>query len=68
MATGKDKDDEDQFDGVAEGVDNPIEDDAAKEQEDSKPKGGGKSRTDKTEQEDFDEEEGSGKKGKGSWK
>ena len=80
MAKGKGKDDEDQvdgvaegadegqFDGVAEGVANPDDDGAAKEQDDSKRKGFGKSRADKTKQEDVAEDQDFGQKGKGSKK
>jgi hypothetical protein len=80
MAKGKGKDDEDQVDGVAEGADegpvdgvaegiaNPDDDGAAKEQDDSKAKGFGKSRADKTKQEDVAEDQDFGKKGKGSKK
>ena len=68
MAIGKDKYEEDQLDGVAEAADNPNEDDdeAAKEQEDSKAKGFGKRRADKTKDDETDQ--ASGKKGKGSGK
>ena len=76
MAKGKGKDDEDQVDGVAEGADqgpvegvaHPDDDDAAKEQDDSKAKGFAKSRADKTKQEDVAEDQDFGKKGKGSKK
>jgi hypothetical protein len=79
MAKGNGKDDEDQVgvaegadegpvDGVAEGIANPDDDGAAKEQDDSKAKGFGKSRADKTKQEDVAEDQDFGKKGKGSKK
>jgi hypothetical protein len=76
MAKGKGKDDEDQADGVAEGADegqfdgvaNPDDGGAAKEQDDSKATGFGKSRADKTKQEDDAEDQDFGKKGKGSKK
>jgi hypothetical protein len=80
MAKGKVKDDDDQvdgvaegadegqFDGVAEGIANPDDDGAAKEQDDSKAKGFGKSRADKTKQEDVAEDQDFGKKGKSSKK
>ena len=69
MATGKDKDEEDQLDGVAEAATNPTEDDdeAAKERDDSKAKGFGKSRADKKDDE-TDEDQASVKKGKGARK
>ena len=78
MAKGKVKDDDDQVDGVAEGtheglvvgvaegIANPDDDGAAKEQDDSKAKGFGKSRADKTKQEDVAEDQDFVKKGKGS--
>jgi hypothetical protein len=68
MAIGKDKDDKDQFDGVAEGADNSAEDDAANEKDDSKGKGFGEGRADKTKQDEPDEEQTFGKKRKGSGK
>ena len=70
MAISKDTDEEDQLDGVAEAADNPTEDDdeAAKEQEDSKAKKFGKSRADKTKDDETDEDQAPGKKGKGSGK
>jgi hypothetical protein len=80
MAKGKGKDDEDQVDGVAEGADegpvdgvaegiaNPDDDGAEKEQDDSNAKGFGKSRADKTKQEDVAEDQDFGKKGKSSKK
>ena len=69
MAISKDKDEEDKLDGIAEAADNPTGDDdeAAKEQEDSKAKGFGKSRADKKGDE-TDENQASGKKGKGPGK
>jgi hypothetical protein len=70
MTTGKDKDEEDQLDGVAEAADNPSEDDdeAAKEQVDSKAKGFSKSRADKKKDDETDEDQPSSKKGQGSGK
>ena len=65
MATAKDKDDEDQFSGVAEGADNLVEDDEATEPDDSKAKGSGKGRADKAKQDGDDELQEFNKKRKG---
>ena len=67
MAIGKDKED-DQFDGVAEGIANPDEDEAPQEKEDSKAKESGKGRADKAKQDDADEDQSFGKKDKGARK
>jgi hypothetical protein len=69
MAIGKDKDDDDQLDGVAEGADSPDKDeDAATEKEGCAEKGVGKSRADTTKEDDADEDKSAGKKGKSSRK
>jgi hypothetical protein len=69
MAIGKNKDEDDPFDGVAEDADNPDENDnAAKEKDDGPAKGLAKSRTDKSKDVDADEDEPTGKKSKVSRK
>ena len=76
MANGKNKDD-DEFEGVAggaterddEGVaEGAVEDEPAEEKGASKAKESGKGRADKTKQDDADEDQSFGKKGKGSGK
>ena len=67
MAIGKDKDDEDQFDDVAEDAAKPEVDDAAEEQDASKAKAYAQSQA-KKKQAEIDEDEAASKKGKGSKK
>lgn len=71
MAKGKDKDDEEQYDGVADGGGNPDDEYTSKEPDDSKTKGFDKGRADKSKEEYIDKdkdagkEQDYGKKGKG---
>ena len=67
MATGKDKDDMGQLDGVAEGADNPA-DNVAEGQDDSSAKRLGKGGADAKKKGEIDEDSSSGDKGKGSRK